>query len=217
MPFNEPKAHVKELFYLPSISWFATEVEAEYMIIEAAENFVKSSGRNRTTIAAANGKIDLSIPIHGGRNVKCLYKDCKISYADNWQHQHWQSIVSAYGSAPFFEYYADYFNPFYEKKFDFLFDLNLELLELVFKLLKSKCKIDFTNEFVKIYSTDSTMIDLRGEKVLYENQQQHNFPTYIQCFSERNGFQENLSIIDLLFNEGINSANYLLNINKNLS
>ena len=99
--------------------------------IETAENYVKQTYRNRCSIAAANGPLSLSIPIVKPDTLKCQTKDIRISDHGNWRHLHWNALVSAYNMSPFFEYYADDFAPFYEKKYEFLLDFNEELRRLV--------------------------------------------------------------------------------------
>lgn len=188
------------VYYLPSISYFTEMVSVEKMLFEKHDNFQKATFRNRTIINTANGSQLLSIPIVGGRDKHQLYREVKISYAENWQKQHWQSIRSAYGSAPFFEHYADYIAPFYEKKVDALFDFNVLLLEKIFHLLKVKQPLNFTAEFQHTYDGVADFRDKNAEK---------NIPTYIQVFSHKNGFNPNVSILDLLFCEGSNAVNYL--------
>ena len=181
--------------YLPNISWLQNFVKHDVVFIEAEENFVKSSCRYRCEIAGANGKQILTVPIIGGRDHHQLYKAVKISYSENWQKKHWQSICSAYGSAPFFEFYALKFQPFYEKQFEFLFEFNLELLNMTLTVLKLKKDFELTTEYQK---TNSEMIDLRSNK-------QTSSIKYYQVFEARNGFIPNLCVLDLIFNEGYRS------------
>ncbi len=195
------KAALLELPYLPNIIWFRKFLKYENILIEREENFVKSTFRNRCEIAGANGKQKLSIPVVGGRDHHQLYKNVKIDNSVPWQKIHWQSIRSAYGSTPFFEFYAERFQPFYEKEFEFLFEFNHELLKTVLKILKTEKMFELTSVFKK---QPEGMIDLRGKKEV------ETLKRYYQSFEERNGFQENLSIIDVIFNLGPQAKECLL-------
>jgi len=155
--------------------------------------------------------MSLSIPVEHQKSQKCQTKDIRIANHGNWQHLHWNAIVSAYNSTPFFEYYKDDFYPFYEKKYDFLFDFNEELRILICELLDINAghihytesyEIDLQNDFREIINPkkDWKLLDPDFKP-----------ETYYQVFSQKFGFTENLSIIDLLFNMGNES---LLVLNK---
>lgn len=194
--------------YLPNLPWFSNFLKYKSVFIEREEKFVKSTFRNRCEIAGANGKQILSIPIVGGRDHHQFYKEVRIDYSNHWNSKHWQSIRSAYGSAPFFEHYADRLQPLYEKQLEFLFEFNSELLHALFHLLKLKKGFDFTAIYEK-HTTD--IVDLRADKRNPSLQTMDSFcPRYYQVFEERNGFLPNLSIIDLIFNLGPQTMNYLI-------
>ncbi len=197
-------AAIMPLVYLPNISWFQNFLKYESVLIEREENFVKSTYRNRCEIANAAGKMALSIPIIGGRDHHQKYKDVKISYKTNWQHQHWQSLLSSYGSTPFFEFYADRVQNFYEKEFELLFDFNLELLHMILASLTVKSKLPMTSTYEKLLIGT---VDLRNINKL--KTEQIEIPRYYQVFEERNGFISNLCILDLLFHKGPQSIDYL--------
>ena len=192
------------LHYLPNIAWFKSYVQNDNILIEKHENFVKSTGRNRCEIAGANGRQMLTIPLDGGRDHHRKYTDSKIAYITNWQDNHWHSIKSAYGSAPYFEFYAHIFQKFYEKQYQYLFDFNLELLIATISVLKVKKEFEFTTEYQKspVYATDlRTIKNVDAEEL--------SLPRYLQVFEERHGFLPNLSILDLIFNLGPKSVEYL--------
>ena len=182
--------------YLPNINWLQNFAKHETVLIEREENFVKSTYRNRCEIAGANGKQTLSIPIIGGRDHHQLYREVRISYTENWQRKHWQAIRSAYGSAPFFEFYAEKFQPLYEKKFELLFDFNLALLKTSLSILKLSSDFRITEIFEK---EPTGKIDLRSDE-------QISSLKYYQVFQERNRFIPNLCVLDLIFNEGNRST-----------
>src|SRR5579872_5731971 len=129
--------------YLPPIQYFQKIVSAEVVCIEKYEHYIKQTYRNRCYILSANGVQCLSIPLIQTHE-KIIITSVKISYAENWQKRHWRSITSAYGNSPFFIYYADELKVFYEKKFDLLFEYNLELLQVLLRLLKIKAGMRFT-------------------------------------------------------------------------
>ena len=164
------------------VSWYEQIARAsEPIYIEAHENFQKQTLRTRCRIATANGVQTLTVPVSGSGSIK----DIKISDHNNWRHLHWQALASAYGSSPFFEYYADDIAPFFEKKWDFLFDYNLEITHKMCELLDIRTEIRLTDEY-------------QGCSF---NQHNDSKP-YYQVFQSRHGFIPDLSILDLLFNMG---------------
>ena len=193
--------------YLPPVSYFHAALKNEGpIVLDNAEHFPKQTYRNRVSIATANGVLDLTIPITHGRKERIPMKDVKISYDHEWQRLHWLSIQTAYRSSAYFEYYEDDFRPFYEQKFDYLFDYNLKQLELVLKVFKSKKEIRFTDSFAKEYPEDldfRNLIHPKKESV-YKNQK-----PYYQVFEERTGFLPDVSVLDLIFNQGPQSKNFL--------
>lgn len=193
---------LSSLYYLPQISWFKEVIHEQSITLEQYDNWQKSSLRNKSIITGPNGLQTLSIPIIGGREQRSLYKDVRICYQEKWQHNHLLSIKSAYGSAPFFEHYIDYFKPFYGKKTEFLFDYNSDLLQLCFKLLKSEREL-LRSEVYKKEIPD--VRDIRNLKVT-----SNELKPYIQVFGQRIGFQAEVSILDLLFNEGPAARDYLM-------
>lgn len=181
-----PVQHYSKMFHFPEVR------------IETSENYLKQSYRNRCIIAGANGPLPLSVPIVKPDTLKCLTKDIRISDHGNWRHLHWNAIVSAYNSTPFFEYYEDDFAPFYEKKYEFLFDFNEELRMLICQLLDIQPQIQYTTSFEADVENDFRWIspkqDIADPSFLLK--------PYYQVFQDKHGFLPNLSIIDLLFNTG---------------
>ena len=116
--------------YLPNVHYLSQVINCDTIVIEKHENFVKQTYRNRCDIATASGKLSLSIPLIKQAD-KELISDKKISYAEDWQKQHWRTIVSAYKNSPYFEFFEDEFKPFYENQFEFLLDYNTQLLQTI--------------------------------------------------------------------------------------
>ena len=148
----------------------------------------------------ANGTQTLTIPKERKSSDKTLISDISISNQDNWQKLHWQSIVSAYNSSPFFEYYKDELFPFYNKKHSSLFDFNLKLSKTILELMQVEKKLNFTSKFQK----ESNRLDFRSSKFILKNQEE-----YQQVFCEKYSFIPNLSILDVLFNLGPETTRYL--------
>ncbi|MDR0262690.1 MAG: WbqC family protein [Sphingobacterium sp.] len=193
--------------YLPPISYFHTIQEHNLpLVIEKYEHFQKQSYRTRARIASANGMQDLIVPIQHGNKDRVPMKDIRISYEFDWQRLHWLSIQTAYRSSAYFEYYEDDFKRFYEEKFEYLVDFNVAQLELILKSVKLKRSIAFTEEYI---AAPDGRIDYRQiihpkkESILSRPKE------YYQVFSDKNGFYPDLSIIDLLFNQGPQSKSYL--------
>ena len=125
------------LFYLPPVGYFSALKQNNFeFTIEKNEHFVKQTYRNRASIASPDGILDLMIPVVKGSKFHTPIKDVKISYDSKWQRLHWLSLQTCYRSSAYFEFYEDGLAPFYSKKYDFLFDYNLELLNWVLKQLK---------------------------------------------------------------------------------
>lgn len=192
--------------YLPPIDYFYFLLNAEKVLIEKHEHYQKQSYRNRCEILSANGKLSLSIPLIKNTD-KEIISQKKISYAENWQNVHWRAITSAYKSSPYFEYFEDEFKPFYTEQFEFLLDYNLQLTQVILKILRIKKEINFTETFEK----ETPFLDLR-EKIHPKNEvslPEAPLDTYYQTFADKFGFTKNLSVIDLLFNKGLETKDYL--------
>lgn len=196
--------------YWPNLHYFVYVLGAEKIFLERHEHYIKQSYRNRTTILSANGKLDLVIPVvHKTANE--TISQLEISYAENWQIKHWRAITSAYKNSPFFEFFEDEIKPFYFEKHLNLFEFNTEQLKLVFKILRVKKKIDFTSEFHKSYSDIPdlrSVIQPKADFTLDQKVSPLLQRAYYQTFASKFGFTPDLSILDLLFNEGLQSKNY---------
>jgi len=152
----------------------------------------------------ANGPQSLTIPVLKGNSCKIKIKDVRIDYSKAWQLNHWRTIKTAYNSSPYFEFYMDELHPFYQKKYEFLFDYNLELLHLMMGLLRIKPSIKYTGQYIHKTSVDQD--DYRDTIHPKQRMQQTDTSfapvSYNQVFTEKFGFVPNLSILDLLFNRG---------------
>jgi WbqC-like protein family len=195
------------LFYLPPVSYFSALQAQNYnILIEKEEHFPKQTFRNRTRIYSPNGPLDLFLPVIKGSKYHTKVKDVRISYDFKWQRLHWLSLESCYRNSAYFEFYEDGLVPFYEKKYEFLFDYNLELTEWVFKQLKKPVELQFTSEY---HDDVPAELDYRTKIQFKNTAQTANTKEYYQVFSERLGFLPNMSIVDLLFSQGPQAKNYL--------
>ena len=123
--------------YLGSKDWYKLYFTNPFDIaIEVMESFPKQTYRNRCTITTPDGPLTLTVPVKRADS-KQLTRDVEISYQQRWQHQHWIALTSAYKRTPYFDYYADFFRPFYEKETKFLVDFNEGLHEVIVDLLNN--------------------------------------------------------------------------------
>ena len=191
--------------YLPNISNFFLLVNSKKVIFEINDNFLKQTYRNRTYIYGANGKLLLSIPvIHSQKNRK-KFKDVKISYDKDWPSQHWKSLEISYRSSPFFEFFEDKLLCLYNKKEKYLIDFNIKSINILFEMFQIDLEYDFTNSYEENYSN---MSDYRINSENF-NSNEIKINKYTQVFESKHGFINNLSVLDLIFNEGPNAINFI--------
>jgi WbqC-like protein family len=194
--------------YFPSISHYVTMVGAEKIVFEIEDNFQKQTNRNRAYIYSPNGIQLLNIPVKHSKEAHQKTKDIKIENDFDWQKQHFKSLEAAYRSSPFFEFFEDEMLPIFEKKHHYLMDLNFESIDLVAKCLRLKLDYTTTSEYFKKVDA-SAMLDCRA--LVDGKKDKSDFEVYTQVFDNKHGFLNNLSILDLLFNEGKYALDYLKN------
>lgn len=198
--------------YFAPIRYFSKLAGYHEIYIEQHEHFIKQTYRNRTIILGANGPISLIVPVEKGREQKIKIKDLRISYDEDWQRNHWRTIFSAYNSSPFFEYYADELESFFRKKAVFLFDYNQLITETILGILEIPTGLILTEAFEQIPESCQNFRERINPKA-HRNADDPQFvpQPYTQVFSEKFGFIADLSILDLLFNEGPAAYMALLN------
>jgi hypothetical protein len=190
--------------YFPSISHFVAIAQSDLVTFEMDDNFQKQTNRNRMYIYSPNGIQLLNIPIKHSKTPHQKSKDVRLETAFDWQKQHFKSLEAAYRTSPFFEYFEDDIRPIFEKKHEFLMDLNLETMTIVSNCLGLEFDYNETEEY---FHTVTDKIDFRNlingkkDSLVYE--------PYTQVFGEKHGYLNNLSILDLLFNEGRYALDYL--------
>ncbi|WP_163407663.1 WbqC family protein [Flavobacterium ajazii] len=190
--------------YFPSISHFAVMAQSETITFEMEDNFQKQTNRNRTYIYSPNGIQLLNIPVKHSKTTHQKTKDILIENEFDWQKQHFKSLEAAYRSSPFFEYFEDDIVPIFEKKHTFLMDLNFEVLDIVTKCLRMKLEFGKTTEY---FHDVSDFADFR--RLANGKKDANSFEKYPQVFDDKHGFINNLSVLDLLFNEGKFAMDYL--------
>ena len=190
--------------YFPSISHFVAIAQSDLVTFEMDDNFQKQTNRNRMYIYSPNGIQLLNIPIKHSKIAHQKTKDVKLETAFDWQKQHFKSLEAAYRTSPFFEYFEDDIAPIFQKKHTFLMDLNLETMSVVSKCLG--LEFDY-NETAEYFHEVTDKIDWRG--LINGKKDTSVFEPYTQVFGEKHGYLNNLSILDLLFNEGRYALDYL--------
>jgi hypothetical protein len=191
--------------YLPPVIYFSLISDAEEVLIEKEENYIKQTYRNRCYILSANGPHILSIPVLLGSFHKTAVKDIRIDYSKRWQQVHLRAIIAAYKSSPYFEFYFDRIEQIISINHSFLLDLNMELILLIINILKINLQVSYTTSFEPAAENPH---DLRyaltpKKNIHYKNRE------YLQVFQSENGFVPGLSIADLIFNIGPDSYQYL--------
>ena len=205
-------AKVLPLTYFGNLSYFRTIIEEGEIWIDDREFYLKQTYRNRTQILAANGPLNLSVPVSSTKGEDIQVNKIKISYDDPWQIKHFKTIKSAYKSSPFFDDYEEEIRTLILEKHDYLIDLNKSILLKSLELLGIKKEINFCSE----HPAPKDSYSLRGYFKPSKTPTSFNqFKGYLQVFNYKFDFVPNLSILDLLFNEGPYSLNYLLNSSKN--
>jgi hypothetical protein len=190
--------------YFPSISHYVAMLKADNITFETEDNFQKQSNRNRMYIYGPNGLQLLNIPVINSSEKHQKFKDIKIDNSADWQKNHSKSLETAYRNSPFYEILEYDLQPIYEKKHTFLLDLNFRIFEIVNDCLSIELPFSKTTE----YFHETTQFEdfrnlVNGKKDTFLNNR------YTQVFEEKAGFLPNLSILDLLFNEGRCAKDYL--------
>ncbi len=192
--------------YFAPIIQYAAMVQAKNVVFEVEDNFQKQTYRNRCYIYGANGKQLLTVAIvHLKNSGKQKTKDIEIDQTFGWQKLQQKALQSAYSSSPFFEFYEDDLISVFEKKYRFLLDLNLKTFEVICESLQIEIPYKKTEEFQLEVSS------VEDYRFLANAKSNTNFELkkYVQVFDDKHSFIPNLSILDLLFNEGPNALNYL--------
>jgi hypothetical protein len=191
--------------YLPPVEYFSLIAQADEVSVEREENYLKQSFRNRCYILSVHGPQLLSVPVYLGSQHKTPLKEIRIDYSKRWQQVHLRAISASYSASPYFQFYFENIEKIFNKSFEFLIDLNLELTESVLKMLKIKTKLTYSTNFKPVSEDEN---DFRY-KISPKKETQFFVREYIQVFNSDNKFVHGLSIIDLIFNMGPEASGYL--------
>lgn len=207
---NNMKSVLADLHYYPSLEFFTAILDSDNLLFLPSDRYQRQSFFNRCQIRLANKVETLSVPIVGGRP-KISQSAIRIDYEQNWEKVHLRGIQSAYGKAPFYEFYFPYFESIYKKKHEFLWDLNWEIMTICLKLLGLPVKMGMLNE--EHYSSE--IYDIRhriSPSTSFLTQDFYQSKPYFQLFGA--DFDPNLCVMDLLFCEGLASTSILINSAK---
>ncbi|MCC8034406.1 MAG: WbqC family protein [Rikenellaceae bacterium] len=195
--------NVLSLNYLGNIQYFSKLCFSE-CIVDIHEYYRRRSFRNRCEILSAGGRTALTASVvNPGNFSRTAVKDIRLDNTRRWRHTHWQSMVSSYKNSPYFDFYAERFEPFYDREFEFLFELNAGLLEVILDIISPGTKPLFSKRYVETCGEDN---DYRGSisplpRLMRPDTRFRDEP-YWQVFSDRFAFERNLSVVDLIFCEG---------------
>ncbi len=191
--------------YFPSISQFAAIAQADAVTFEVCDSFQKQTNRNRMYIYSPNGQQLLNVPVKHDRTRRRMTREVAIDNSFGWQKQHFKSLEAAYRSSPFFEYFEDAIAPVFVKKHHYLLDLNFEAIEIVSKCIGLGIRYEKSVEY---FRESEGVLDLRP--LANGKKDTAVLEPYTQVFGDKHGFINNLSILDLLFNEGRHAKDYLM-------
>lgn len=196
-----------DLHFFPSVQFFTKLLLFETITLEQHEHYNKGSYRNRCYLQGANGLVRLSVPLKQGKNQRQIINTVSIAYEEHWQSEHWTTICSAYNNAPFFDFYRDAFQPFFKKRYDSLFDYNLDILKTCIQMIGlDETKLKLSESYLKPEELPENTLDFRSgihPKAKYQLEDIHfKAFKYPQVFEDRHGFMPNLSILDLIFCAG---------------
>jgi len=193
--------------YMPPVVYFALLLRCDIVVIEAQETFPKQTWRNRTAILSAQGVLNLSIPVIKPHGNKTITADIRIDATQKWKNNHWRAIESAYNKSPYFLYYKDAIKALIYSDVKSLLAYNSAFLRFFLACFKMEKEIVFTEEYRFVSESEDLRLRLTPKKPLLRSSEQ--FPAYYQVFSDRFPFVPNLSVLDLLVNEGPDGVGYL--------
>lgn len=209
--------------YFGPVQWYQKLNRYSRCLIEQHDHFIKQTYRNRCVIATTQGLQSLTVPVESTGEMridKTEMKDIRISDHGGWRHLHWQALKSAYGESPYFEFYADDLHPFFEKRWTYLIDFNMEIMRQMCQWLDIQPRVSLTEEYTDTRTVtkdgqqdkgQNTTVDFRDVIRPKHPLQDTGFTPkmYYQVYQQKFGFQPNLSILDLLFNMGNEAVFYL--------
>lgn len=191
--------------YFFNIAQWSNLLKHDCIVFEIHDSYQKQTYRNRTYIYGSNGILALTIPVIYSQSNRQFYKDIKIYNLEKWQALHWKSLLSAYGTSPYFEFYKDEIAPLFHSEQVYLMDFNFKCFKVILECLQLPLSYQKTDHY------DKAPLNTKDIRYLANvtKEKTNIFSKYTQVFNHKHGFISNLSILDLIFNEGPNSINYL--------
>ena len=197
------------LFYNGPVQYFSRLIREQQVILEQYDHYSKQTYRNRCRILGPNGVMVLSVPVKRTRGKKNLFRDIRIDTDTPWHRVHWKSMEASYASSPYFVIVSEEFHRIYEKPPEFLVDLNMELLEAILANLNLNISTSLSESFNDTGGVDSPGRFIHPKQDPLVSDPDFHPVQYHQVFSDRHGFQPNLSVLDLIFNQGPESVSIL--------
>jgi hypothetical protein len=191
--------------YLPPVEYFSLITHTEEALIEREENYLKQSYRNRCYILSASGPQLLTVPVYLGSIHKTPVREIRIDYSKRWQQIHLRALTASYKSSPFFIFYFENIEKIILSNYEFLLDLNMDLLKAVLKMINIEANISYTIDFKPVGISECDFrYSLNPKK-----ETGYSAKKYLQVFTGRKDFVPGLSIVDLIFNAGPEASDYL--------
>lgn len=213
--------------YIPWNGYFHKMSLADRFVFADDVQFSTQGYTNRTRIKTAGGQQWLTVPVLTRGKGPQLLKDVRIDNSRNWRKKHWRTLYVNYKHSIYFDYYADFFDQLYQKEWPFMVDLNLEIIEYFRRMLHIDVPVQRSSEMDLRSDINLRLIDMarqcdcsnylsgKGGSTCYLDESlfesagialkyhQYNAPEYRQLFAD---FIPRLSTIDMIFNEGPESA-----------
>ncbi len=187
--------------YFGSVNYYSNLFKAQNPQIYTQNHWYKMGFLNRCWILGANGKLELTVPVVGGRNQNSLLSEVQIDYRESWQKKHIRAIVTSYSKSPFFEFYFPDVEKILETKFQFLWELNETILKITCAWLKHPAP-NFLHQPLNLLQEEYSIQNFGNKFIPKKMGQFPTLATYNQVFMNKFGFVPSLSILDLLFCEG---------------
>ncbi|MBL7942959.1 MAG: WbqC family protein [Flavobacteriales bacterium] len=186
------------LCVFPPVSWCALWTQGA--VVDVGENFVKQSFRNRFEILSAQGRQLMTLPVAGTEGKKIPVSEVRL-FGNDWQKRHLRALRVAYGKSPFYEHYAGDLEQLYLRRNERLSEFSLDALQWIASVIQLPMPATALS-YVEAWQG----IDYRDQ---FKHLPARQFPPYLQVFSDRQKFESDLSIIDLIMNEGPAASDYL--------
>jgi hypothetical protein len=199
------KQLVLPLLCCGNLDYFSSLVSHESIVLDDLEMYPKQTYRNRYRILGANGPLELSLPVKSTNGIKTPVQEIALSFDEPWPEQHWKTLVSAYGSSPFFQEYSVELKPLLLEPEPMLFKHNLRLLNWILRTLDLNVQIEFKSLLPDIPNKDPLQQAFKPSKEISNT----SIPYYPQVFEYKFGFVPQLSILDALFNTGTETIELL--------